>query len=259
MNLIDDCKAKYIYCIGENPGNWPSEVMGVEGSLVYHVVYRDIAAVVHDCAEQPYNSDDNNKVIDWVLGHQLVVDKACSCYSSVLPFTFNSIVKGKEDLSSHEILVNWLEDNYDNFKLKLGKIKGKKEYSVQLFLDKQVSLSLLQSESDILELQVELLGSAKGKAYFVQEKINKKIGELMANRADSYCRQFYHEISSVVSECKLCKLKQAGRNEIMIINLVCLAGDNEVEVLGDVLEKIKSNDIAIKIKFSGPWPAYSFV
>ena len=143
---IDEEKGTYLYCIVEGNANEDFGNIGIENSRVYTIFFKDVSAVVHSCKAEPYNSKDDVIVKGWILAHQNVVDKAMEKYGTVIPLGFDTIVKGDE-----KALKEWIEEDYGNMKNKFEKIRGKKEYSVQIFIyEKIISNKKISSKSSTL-------------------------------------------------------------------------------------------------------------
>jgi len=71
-------------------------------------------------------------------------------------------------------------------------------------------------------------------------------------------RSFFEKVKSCVDEIQVEKTKKAEDERQMLMNLSCLLPKEVSRRLGDVLEKI-SNTEGYSVRFTGPWPAYSFV
>ena len=68
-------QGRYVYCIISGADEMSLGNIGIEHAEVYTVSHKDIAAVVHTCQAQPYESRDENKVKEWILSHNNVIDK----------------------------------------------------------------------------------------------------------------------------------------------------------------------------------------
>ena len=76
---------------------------------------------------------------------------------------------------------------------------------------------------------------------------------------DSHFKDFYGRIKEHVGEIKVEKTKKADEKDMqMIMNLSCLVAGDKYKELGAELEQIDNTE-AFSVRFTGPWPAYSFV
>ena len=82
---------------------------------------------------------------------------------------------------------NWLKDDYENLKEKLGKIRGKAEYGVQVFWDPKIIVgNVIEKSPEIKKLNEEIQSKPKGLAYMYKQKLGsllKKEMELSAVRS----------------------------------------------------------------------------
>ena len=79
----------------------------------------------------------------------------------------------------------------------------------------------------------------------------------MEKRADKYFKEFYSQVRPEVDDIKIDKTKKTDNNLQMITNLSCLVVKERVNELGQVLDNIQSKE-GFAVRFTGPWPAYSF-
>jgi hypothetical protein len=250
---------RYLYCVIEIGDSLIQPTMrGIDEKYVYAIQYRDIAVLTHDCKSEPYNSDDERQVIDWVLCHEKVIEAAMSSYANILPFAFNTIVKGKPGEVAADSLIHWLEMNYSRLKSKLKIVCGKKEYIVKVFLDCCIAATeLMNTDFELKALQEEVNVSAKGKAFLMQGKLQTLLKQKLADHADKLFHDIYASITQTIAKYQVEKVKPPEKDELMLLNLSCLAEKNECEKLGEALEKI--NYSGVTVSFSGPWPPYSFM
>ena len=253
--------ACYLYCVAENAGEEvATDIKGVEGNIVYQIAFRDLVVLLHNCEPQPYNSSDEQQMLEWVLRHEEVVEEVSCIYSNVLPFAFNTIIIGvQEEKTAIGNLLQWFEANYTSLKTKLDRIRGKKEYVVKIFMDcRQLTADIMVNDAQLKALGENVVASTKGKSFFIKEKINALVKQKISIQADVYFHKFYESINNIVRECRIEKNAQAEKNQLMLMNLSCLADMQECLALGKVLDEFNSCT-GINISFSGPWPPYSFV
>ncbi|MBU2700152.1 hypothetical protein Ga0466249_001244 [Sporomusaceae bacterium BoRhaA] len=252
-------EGRYLYCVIETGDSLIEPVMlGIDKAHVYAIQYRDVAVLTHNCKSEPYNSDDEKKVIDWVLCHEKVIETAMSSYANVLPFAFNTIVKGNPGEAAADSLIHWIETNYNRLKNKLGVVRGKKEYIVKVLLNCCIAANeLMNTDFELKALQEEVNGSAKGKAFLMKGKLQTLLKQKLADHADKLFQDIYASIIQTIAEYRVEKVKPPEKDQLMLLNLSCLAEINECEKLGEVLEQIHYSGVTVS--FSGPWPPYSFM
>jgi len=253
-------EGRYLYCIAE--GNIPLNFgkLGLQGEEVYTIPYKDLCAVVHTCPSKPYQSNDQASVQAWVLAHQKVVDKAWDVFGTVIPMGFDTIVQGDATADPEKNINNWFRDDYDALKTKIEKVRDHAEYGIQVFWDSRIiSQKIVGESTEIKKLQEEIEFKPKGIAYMYRQKLENLLKKEMEKRADQYFQTFYEKIKPYASELHIEKTKKTSNKHLwMLMNLSCLLPKNCIEELGDELEQIDVLE-GFSVRFTGPWPPYSFV
>lgn len=254
-----DTRGRYLYCVADNSQETNLGSIGIDGNNVYTIPYQDISAVVHNCPAQPYESKDNKVVEDWVMAHETVVETARERLGTVLPLGFDTIIKAGEERDPEEMVKDWLKEEHQRLKEKLDKVKGKVEYGVQISWDaKIVSEKLIEKDQELKDLGREIKSKPKGAAYMYKQKLEKLMREKIGKEAEICFKDFYEMIKGVTDEIKVEKLKKEEKpGRQMLMNLSCLT-DKDDKVLGNELGKINNTE-GFFVRFTGPWPPYSFV
>src|SRR3990172_7132909 len=89
----DEHAGLYVYCVAPGGEEMTLGEIGIEGHAVYTVAHEGTCALVHDCPAQPYQSEDGSIAVAWVLTHHQVVEAAWKRWGTVLPLTFNTIIR----------------------------------------------------------------------------------------------------------------------------------------------------------------------
>jgi len=248
----------YLYCIAEGEKEVNFGKIGVEEEEVYTTSCDGLLAVVHDCQPEPYKSENEELVKKWVMAHQKMVDTAWERFGTVLPFGFDTIIRSEGNISSEESLKNWLKKDCQNLKEKLEKVRDKEEYGVQISWDpKIIAGQIIQTVPELKKLDEEIKTKSAGTAFMYEEKLKKLIREEMEKKADECFKDFYGRIRPKVNDIKIDKTKKAGEGKQMFANLSCLVNKDKVKELGEVLDEIEGTE-AFFVRFTGPWPPYSF-
>jgi len=250
---------RYLYCVADSGERVSLGPIGIDGSKVYTIPYRDMCAVVHECPAEPYQSTARETVNSWVLAHQKVVDEAWERWGTVLPLAFDTIVMGKDGVVAEENVRNWLENDYDNLKSKIGKVRGKAEYGVQIFWELQViAQNLAKTSPEVSELEEKIKSQPRGLAYLYKQKLENALKRELESKADQCFRDFYERIRRHIDSIVVEKTKPGDRSTQMIMNLSCLLPRDKTAELGEELHRINSME-GFSVRFTGPWPPYSFV
>lgn len=250
----------YLYCIADGGEAIHLDVAGIENNEIYTIPFKDLSAVVHNCSAEPYQSEDQEKVKGWVLTHQKVVDTAWEKFGTIIPIGFDTIIQGRAVANPEENMKTWLKDDYDNLKAKMAKIRDKAEYGVQIFWETRIMAQDISEESaEIKALQEEIETKPKGIAYMYRQKLEELLKKEMENKADRCFQEFHEKIKRHADDLHVEKTKKAeDENQQMLLNLSCLLPGDQSKNLGEELEKIDAME-GFSVRYTGPWPPYSFV
>jgi len=257
---IGQLGGRYLYCVAGGDKKTSLGKIGIEDSEVYSIPYKTLCAVVHDCRAEPYQSEDEAVVKQWVLTHQKVVDAAWETFGTVMPIGFDTIIRGNSNVDPDENMRQWLHEEYENLKRKMDKITGKAEYGVQVFWDSEIMARKIALENpEVNQINSEIRSKPKGLAYMYRQKLEKILNTEMEREADRSFKELYEKIKPLTHDLKIEKTKKAeDKNQRMLLNLSCLLTKGKSKNLGDELEKIDTME-GLRVRFTGPWPPYSFV
>ena len=235
--------------------------IGLDEQEVYLIAEAGLCAVVHDCPATPYQSADRPTLENWILTHQRVVQAAEQRFGGILPMTFNMIVHGsrpgREDTPA-ESLRAWLIENRDRFADLLDRLDGKAEYGVQILWDKAaVAKALVETDPALQALGSQIEGQPKGLAYMLGQKLAKATRAAIETWAQRTAGEFYERIRGVVDDVRVSTAGKGKDQRQALLALSCLMG-RDATALGDTLDQIARTP-GITVRFTGPWPAYSFV
>lgn len=252
-------EARYLYCIASSRIKIDFGKIGIENNEVYTINYKDLCALVHDCPPTPCISEDKEKVKSWIIGHEKVVETAWARFGTVLPFSFGTIIKGDEHRDAEGNIKKWINDEYIILKQKLDKIRDKAEYGVQIYWNsKIIRKKLAETSGGIKNLKEEIKSKSKGLSFLNKQKLDNLVRKQMEVRAERYSKYFYERIKRCVDEIKVEKTKRSEDGKQMLLSLSCLLPKEKSKALGGELKKINKRE-GIFVRFTGPWPPYSFI
>ena len=251
---------RYLYCIADSSEAVSLGNIGIEENEVYSIPYKDLCAVIHNCPATPYESEDKEIVKEWVIAHQKVVDAAWEKLGTLIPIGFDTIIQGNAAVEPEENMKKWLGDDYDNLKAKIEKVRDRAEYGVQLFWDRKTIAKKVSDESpEIKALNEEIKSKPKGIAYMYRQKLEALLKKEIEERADRYFKEFYGKITPHADDVHVEKTKKTeDEDKQMLLNLSCLLPKEGSKGLGEELEKIDAIE-GFSVRYTGPWPPYSFV
>jgi nicotinamide mononucleotide adenylyltransferase len=253
-------KGRYVYGIAVGKEAVKLGKIGIENNEVYTIPYQNLCAIVHNCPPEPYQSQDDETVKRWVRAHQDVLDEAKKVLGTIIPLGFDTILQPKDDATSPDQMVrDWLKEDYDRLSALMEKIKDKDEYGVQVSYEPKVMSELIAQQSEeVKKIKEEMATKSSGMAYMYKQKLEKAVKAEMERLADEWFKNFYSNIKKHTEDIVVEKTKKLEKDKVMLLNLSCLVSKEKVEGLGEELEKIDNME-GFSVRFTGPWPPYSFV
>jgi hypothetical protein len=260
FGVVAQAKGRYVYGIVASKETVKLGEIGIGDNEVYTIPYQDLCAIVHNCPSEPYQSSDDEMVKSWVKVHQGVLDKAKERFGTVIPLGFDIILQPKDDATSPDQVVrDWLKEDYDRLNTLMEKIKDKDEYGVQISYDPKTMGELIAQQSEeVKKIKEEMATKSPGMAYMYRQKLEKAVKAEMEKLADEWFKDFYSNIKKHTEDIVVEKTKKLEKDKVMLLNLSCLVSNEKVESLGEELEKINNME-GFSVRFTGPWPPYSFV
>lgn len=249
---------RYMYCIINSGTASNFGDIGINDTEVCTVPYQNIAAVVHSCEAKSYATNEIEMAKDWILAHSYVIDNATKKFGTVLPFSFDVIVRGDDDT-----VKEWLARGYGRLKEELERVKDKAEYSVQIFYEhEKLAEKIVNSDQELGELKKKTEKMPKGTAYLFQKQYEQKVKDAISADISGLAKEFSSRIKAHAEEMKVeenpSQAPEKYRSKKLIVTLSCLVHRDNVEKLGEVLDEInKRADFAVR--FTGPWAPFSFV
>ena len=253
-------KGRYVYGIAASKEAVRLGEIGIGGNEVYTIPYQDLCAIVHNCPTQPYQSKDEEIVKSWARAHQSVLDEAKERFGTTIPLGFDTILQPKDDATPPDQVVrDWLKEDYDRLRTLMEKIEGKDEYGIQIFYDPKVMSEIIAKQSEeVRKIREEMATKSPGMAYMYKQKLEKAAKTEMERLADEWFKEFYDRIKQHTEDIVVEKTKKVDKDRMMLLNLSCLVSKEKVDSLGEELEKIDNME-GFSVRFTGPWPPYSFV
>jgi len=233
--------------------------IGLNGEEVVTIPESDLSAVVHWCDPEGYKSEDPEIIKRWVLAHQQVVDRIWKEFGDILPMHFGMVVIGESQKDVIGKVISWIDQMRDPFLKVFSKIKDRAEYGVQVFRDgNNLKENVIKGDSELLKRRDELVSMSKGMAYLKKQGFESLLKKTLAEKIDSEQTSLVEMISPVMEHVSVEKCKESRDDKVMILNLSCLANGEEINKLGGLLEEFEKRP-GLSVRFTGPWPPYSFV
>jgi len=253
-----DEEARYLYSIARTSLHEDLGRIGINDSLVYTLPHKDIAAVVHSCRQVLYKTGDEKHAGEWILEHSYVIDQTTKRFGTVLPFSFDVIIRG-----GNEAVLSWLETNYNLLNRELSRVLGKAEYSVQIFYDHELlAREAISRHQELNTLDEQLKTAGIGKAYLLKRNLDIKLKDIVSQEAFEMAEEFGRMIKPLADEIKIennvVQLPEIHKRWKLMRAFICLVREENIARLGNILDEINSKK-GMAVRFTGPWAPFSFV
>ena len=234
--------------------DWLEE--GINGQKVYLISEGNAGALVHDCEEKAYASENPEEIKGMIISHNQILDRAMKDFEGVIPFSFNTIIR-KGTNSAQVNLKKWLHDDRERLEMIWDKIKGKKEYGLRIYYEKDKLREEAASHEEVKKIEKNIEGKGQGLSYLLQGKVRSKAQEIFQERVNTLKQESLDGIKMVTSEVvnNPSRVFLEGEKEVLL-SISVLIEEKEINKIEEFLEK-KAGDFPFQI--AGPFAPYSFV
>ncbi|MFH1306420.1 MAG: GvpL/GvpF family gas vesicle protein, partial [Candidatus Micrarchaeota archaeon] len=232
--------------------------IGIEENNVYTIPHLGISAVVHNCLPKAYDSKDENVIINYAQAHNSVIDLAFNKFNAAVPLRFDTIIKEK-DSGSNEAVQKWLEEQHPDLERKLNELRGKQEYGVQVFMDRERLLQdILNKNERVAELKKKMeAADSPGHAYLCKQTFESVVKKELGEKTSELAKEVQSIIKNCCSDMRSGKTRKAD-GKTMLLNVSCLIQKENAAQFKEELEKMDDfNNLSGRI--TGPWAPYSFL
>ncbi|GAA1933316.1 gas vesicle protein GvpL [Brevibacterium antiquum] len=246
----------YVYAIVSAESYAPTTT-GIDGSALHMVGDANgPRAVVHTHSGGPYDGPDDD-VKRWILEHSEVIEDGWKGAGSVLPVSFNVIVRPDIDsgASATAQLERWLQATSSSLSERLEELGGTSELRVEIALDRS---AFLDGNEEIRSIRTDMAERPAGVRRLLEKRLEKTEKELADRAADD----LYPAVRARIAEQCLAieEYRTPARNagQTPILTASCLVTEPGIQNLGAELTAIQNELPDTEIRFLGPWPPYSF-
>jgi Gas vesicle synthesis protein GvpL/GvpF len=240
----------YVYCIVPATDAMPAlSSPALDGGAVHAVRYENLAALAHACPPEPYQGSEE-EVRGWIAVHNAVVEEAWQYAASVLPMSFDVIVRCIPDRSAEANLLGWLEQHRVALRGRLEALEGRAEVGVQVLWNPGKATASEPAEAS------EPTVPARGRAYFAREQRRRQLRDRLAREAEADCRRYTESLAALADDVQVNKPRPV-KGKQMVLNLSLLVARRAISRVGEYLEGVRQEP-GVEVRFTGPWPPYSF-
>jgi len=249
--------ALYVYAIVPHSGTTAEfGRIGIDRSEVAAVALPEagIAAIVHAGPPTPYQGPDA-EVQRRVLEHSRVVEHAWETFGTVLPVTFNVIVKSELDAPADKRLRSWLQESAATMRGRLDALRGRVELRVEISLESEVAGRDTPESREILN---QIAEKPAGLRRLLERKLEQLHKDHAAQVADRLYPDIRRRIAAITQDLVENRRHHAQPGHVSVFSAAVLTTRDSIEPLGAELARIQTEIPAAHIRFLGPWPPYSF-
>jgi len=238
--------ALYVYAVIPDIGRREWGAIGLDGAVVRAEGDGPLAALVHEVpAARPYEGDDE-QVRAWVLQHSQVVEQAWEAAGTVLPVSFDVLVRGDDEMLAQQRLRQWLHDARDRLTAALDRLRDHVELKVEIAFPGTTPRHASADRPPVGGLQRL---QEKGRELQRQQVLDR--------RADDLYRVVRRELASRAEDLvEHHRSRPEGLKPVFSGSV--LVPRNQMDEVGRELARLQAREPDLVIKYLGPWPPYSF-
>lgn len=232
----------YIYGVIEGKKNKGFISSGMEGKKVSILSRRDLGAVVSESPLTIYEQNEKN-----LLTHLQVLEEVMKGYN-VIPMRFSTVARTEEEIEK------LLERGYPIFKESLKRIEKKREFDLEIRLDKGFFKEIEKIED--IKRAKERIVSLDSQAS-LEDRI--RVGKMVAIEVAKRRRDYLEDIEKVLKKASLKSTPLIKKDEGVIANTAFLVErDKEAEFEKSIYSLGERYEGRLRFKYAGPLPPYSF-
>jgi hypothetical protein len=248
--------ALYVYAIVPDADAPSFGPIGIDDQPVSAVALPDaaVAAIVHEGPPIPYQGTDDD-VRRWVLEHSRVVEHAWEIFGTVLPVTFNVIVKGDDTSSAEQRLRTWLQHSATQLRERLAALRDHVELRVEISLDRDAAS---RDAPDVQALRRDMDNKPAGMRRLLERKLEQVEKDAVAQIADRLYPDIHRRIAAITEDLNENRRPRPEPGHEAVFSAAILTTRDNIETVGAELARIQAEIPAARVRFLGPWPCYSF-
>jgi Gas vesicle synthesis protein GvpL/GvpF len=237
--------AKYVYGVIHADTPAP-RCRGIAGAPVSTLVHEDLAAVVSDLPEDALEADRDDLVV-----HSQVLSAALE-NGPVLPMRFGLLL---EDESA--VREGFLAPFHDTLSVQLHDVDGKAELHLRATYDEsRVMREAVEVNPAIARLRDSLTDRPADATYY--ERI--ELGQMVAEGVERIRQQDTDAIVQALAPLAVATHVDPVEHEQVAASLCFLVEENGLEAFDAAVDELgRREGERLRFKYTGPFPAYSFV
>jgi hypothetical protein len=249
--------ALYVYALlPDAPGDPADGVTGLDDRplRILRAPGTGLAALVHDGPAEPFEGADE-KVRRWVVEQDRAVVAVWERTGAVLPMTFNVLVAPGKGTGAEERLRAWLAERAEELGARLRELDGRAELRVELTVDRQEATG---DDERARAMEAEMAERSPGMRRLLAKKLESVRKEASERLADALHADVRRRLAAVVEDIRDRTRAVRDPREAEVMSAALLVPVSDIETVGAVLADVQDSHPAVRVRFLGPWPPYSF-
>ncbi|GAA2273957.1 protein gvpL [Streptomyces ruber] len=256
--------ALYVYALVRHRPGAADGVTGLDDRplRLVPVPGTDVAALVHDASPKPFEGADD-QVRRWVEQQSRAVTTVWERTGGVLPMTFNVLVADEEPAQdpagggrrAEQRLTDWLTGRAAEITERLDALTGRCELRVEITVDR-TAVTARETRTDPRAAQ--LAGRSAGMRRLLARQQEQDVRNAAGQLADTLHAEARHRLLSVAEDFRDRGRAHRAPDETDVLSAALLVRKEDIDTVGTVLSELRARHPAVRIRFLGPWPPYSF-
>ncbi|MET9157402.1 GvpL/GvpF family gas vesicle protein [Streptomyces parvulus] len=251
--------ALYVYALLPDLPGAADGVTGLDGRRLRLVPVEGtgVAALVHDAAPEPFQGDDD-RVRRWVAEQSEAVTTVWERAGTLLPMTFNVLVAADtaSGRGAEQRLGDWVGDQRDEVTRQLDALAGRCELRVEVALERGASGESGAQATDTPDGGDD--GRSPGMRRLLAKQREQREKNTAGQLADTLHAGLRRRLLSVAEDLRERGPAQRAPDETAVLSAALLVRREDIDAVGAVLSEAQAGEPALRIRFLGPWPPYSF-
>lgn len=243
----------YIYAVVPTGSSW--NTAGIGGVPVTGIQEGELTALVHTAEDLERALPAERDVEQAVLSHVTVVERAWEHFGAVIPVRFNVLIEPDEARTAEQKLREWLRNEASMLTQRLEALRARVELRVDIGVSRDAAVA---NDSEVEALRTEMERKPPGVRRLLQrklEQVQKDAANRLADRIYPRIRQRLAEASEELHEQR----RARGPEEtVPVITASLLVAETRIDEIGTLLSALQNSEPALRVRFLGPWPPYSF-
>lgn len=236
-------RTRYLYCILESKRAEEFGEIGIGGSKVYTVTYKDLGAVVSNLS-----GEDSIEVLKEGITHQKVVEEVMKKFT-IIPMGFGQVPKSEEEVKA------FLAEHYDELKELFRKIEGRIELGVKAsWKMDHIIKEIVNSNDRIRILQKQISSLPEEKTYMLKIELGELVAQELKTRGEALAGEIFNSLKLLAVEAKMNK----PLNDKMILNTAFLVARDKEGQFDRIVNEVEGKYPELTLKYVVS-PPYNFV